>query len=201
MKQFVLIVIFSLFLEGCVFHSGPEDNKDFIYISQPAELTGIYINKGDPGGYLSNVIWGDWSGNARTNGGPVAQDQDIEFIEVSSSENSLIVKTIQNGCANYEQTYVIGRDFEISNGKIVIQTVFSPLTRGAGDPLIGPVYAKRTLGLDVGKQGKVRGSTYAAGLVYMFLPVAISDTQDTKFNRITDKPQGYKTCVIGQGHR
>jgi hypothetical protein len=190
MKPYLLAAILILFFDGCVFHSEPKDNQDFYHVSQLAEFAGVYKNKGDPKGSLSHVIWNDTSPNM----GPAGHHEDIEFIEVSSIENSLVVKAIQSGCVTYEKTYVQNRDFEIIDGEIVIETILSPLTRGPGDPLVGPVYAKRILGLDKGKQGKLRNSTYAAGLVYLFLPVAVADISDMRFERVADKPQGFKTC-------
>lgn len=184
------VVMFTLLLAGCVFHSKPEGNQDFSHISKLADFEGVYKNEGDPGGFLSQVIW-DTGSNVK----PVVNYQTVEFIEVSSTENSLTAKAIQNGCVIYEKTYFIGRDFEINYGNIVIRRELDLLTRGPGDVLVGPSYETVTLGLDTDRNGKFRDSAYAAGLVFMFFPVAVSDTRDVRFDRVSDKPQGYKACV------
>lgn len=189
MTQRTLAIMLALLLAGCVSHSGPEGNQDFHHVSRLTELEGVYKNKGDPGGFLSQVIW-----DTGANTPPVVHYQEVEFIEVASTENSLTAKAIQNGCVIYEKSYVLGRDFEIEDGKISIHRDVSLLTRGAGDVLVGPSYEKITLGLDAGKNGKFRDSGYAAGLAFLFLPIAVADTRDVRFERVADKPQGYKAC-------
>ncbi|WP_372522708.1 hypothetical protein [Sulfuricaulis sp.] len=190
MKPRVLAVMLFIFLNGCAFHSEPKDNQEFYKISQLSELAGVYKNKGDPSGYLSAIIWG----YTKLNINPEVSHVDIEFIEVLSTENSLIVKAIKNGCAIYEKPYILGRDFNISGGKIIIHRDAFLLSRGAGDVLAGPSYEQITLGLDTGKHGKYRRSDYAAGLVFLLLPIAFSETNDTRFERVNDSPQGFKAC-------
>jgi len=190
MKRQTLIVMLLIFLNGCAFHSEPKNNQEFYQISQLSELAGVYKNKGDPSGYLSAIIWGC----SKLNINPAVSHADIEFIEVLSTENSLIVRAIKNGCAIYEKSYILGRDFKISGGKIIIHRDAFLLSRGAGDVLAGPSYEQITLGLDTGKHGKYRRSDYAAGLVFLLLPVAFSETDDTRFDRVSDKPREYKAC-------
>jgi len=185
-----LTILFALFLTGCVFHSEPEGNRDFHHLSQLSELEGVYNNKGNPNGFLSQVIWG-----ASTDKPPVVNDQAVEFIEVTSAANSLKAKAIQNGCVIYERSYVLGRDFEIEDGKISIRKDISLLTRGSGDVLVGPSYEKTSLGLDLGKNGKLRNSGYSAGLAFLFLPIAMAASDDVRFDRISDKPKVYKDCA------
>ena len=185
-----LAVMLLIFLNGCAFHSAPKDNQEFYQISQMSELTGVYKNKGDPSGYFSANIWG----NIKLIIKPEVDHKDIEFIEVLSAENSLVVKAIKKGCSVYEKTYILGRDFKISGGKIIIHRDASLLTRGAGDVLVGPSYEQITLGIDTGKHGKYRNSGYAAGLVFLLFPIAFSETNDTRFERVNDKPQAFKTC-------
>jgi hypothetical protein len=190
MKPQALAIILLISLNACAFHSEPKDNQEFSQITQISELAGVYKNKGDPSGYLSGIIWN----NIKLIIKPEVSHEDIEYIEVSSTENSLIVKAIKNGCAIYEKHYILGRDFKLSGGKIIIHRDASLLTRGGGDVLLGPSYEEITLGLDAAKQGKYRNSGYAAGLVFALFPIAFSDIHDTRFERVNDKPQGFKTC-------
>jgi hypothetical protein len=189
MTQRALVTILVLLLAGCASHSEPKGNQDFYTAAQLADFEGVYKNKGDPVGFLSQVIWDTGSSTP-----PVVHYQDVEFIEVSSTKNSLTAKAIQNGCVIYEKSYVLGRDFEIDGGKISIHREVSLLTRGPGDVLLGPSYEKISLGLDAGKNGKFRYSGYAAGLAFLFLPIAASDMRDVRFERVADKPHGYKAC-------
>ena len=196
--KFKTIIVLTIFLiAGCAFHSEPEGNQEFHQISQLPELAGVYKNKGNPSGYLSWIIWPDIKQirpdikeiiNADTG------HEDIEFIEVIPKDNSLIVKAISNGCSIYDKTYILDRDFKISDGKIVIHREAHLLTRGGGDVLLGPSYEDITLGLDTGKHGKSRSSGYGAGLVFMMVPVAISDISDIRYERVSDKPQVFRNC-------
>jgi len=170
-----------VYLSGCVLSSAPDDNAEFYKISRLSELAGVYQNKGNPSGYLSQKIWPDIS--------EIFPDMEeiktfdtgheaIELIEVIPKDDSLVVKAIRNGCSVYEKSYVLGRDFDISRGKVVIHREAHLLSRGSGDVLAGPSYEDVTLGIDTGKQGKSRSKSYAAGLVFMVMPVAISVTSD-----------------------
>jgi len=190
MKIQILAVMLFISLYGCAFHSEPEDNQDFYQISRTSELAGVYKNTGDPSGYLSEIIWG----HTKLNITPEVSHADIEFIEVISEDNSLIVKAIKNGCVIYEKPYIYGQDFKISDGKIIIHRDTFLLSRGPGDVLAGPSYEQVTLGLDTAKHGKYRRSDYAAGLVLLLFPVAFSETSDTRFERVNDKPAGFKSC-------
>jgi hypothetical protein len=193
-KRQVLILILIVLADGCAYRSGPKDNQDFYNVSHLSELAGVYKNQGEPSGnlsvvnYLSQVIWGNNS--ARGAIGPHQRIELIEVIatvEVIATENSLTVKAIEHDCVT------VGRDFEIANGKIVIHRELHVLTRGPGDFLLGPSYETVALGIDTGKHGKYRDSTYAAGLVVL-LPVAVSETRDIRFQRVEDGPHGFPRC-------
>ena len=206
MGRYALIVVLALLLDGCAKgRYGPQDNRDFDRVSQLSELAGLYKNEGDDGivnlnfhhylsediwGYNSNILWGVTGPNLPTG----IRHGDIEFIEVSSTENSLTAKAIKNGCVVYEKTYFAGTDFEIKNGQLVIHKNINLLSRGGQDITVGPSYEEVTLGIDTGKQGKARSTLYQAGLVYMFLPIAGTETRDVRFERVSDKPQGLKAC-------
>jgi hypothetical protein len=184
MKLQTMIIALSLSLSGCAFHSEPETNQDFHQVSQLSELGGIYKNAGDPSGYLSKIIGIS----------PEANHGDIELIEVSSTENSLVVKAVRNGCSIHEKHYILDRDFKISDGKIVLRKEAHLLSRGTGDVLVGPSYEQVTLGLDAGKHGKMRESVHAAGLVFLVWPVAFTSTDDVRFERVNDRPSGFEAC-------
>jgi len=167
---------------------GTKDNREFHRISQLTELEGVYNNKGDweGSGTLADIIW--QYGHKKA---PVLMNfQAVEFIEVSSSDNSITVKAIQDGCAVYEKTYVVGQDFDIKDGKIIIFREFSPMGK---DVFIGPIYMEAALGLDIGKDGKFRSTNQGAGLA-LFIPYSMFESRDVRFNRVSDKPQGYPIC-------
>ncbi len=82
----------------------------------------------------------------------------------------------------------------MENGRIILGRDVHLLSRGSGDVIVGPSHETVSLGLDAGGNGKFRESGSVAGLVFLFLPMAVSDTKDVKFQRVADKPQGYKAC-------
>jgi hypothetical protein len=206
MSRYALLALMALFLDGCVGGiSGPQDNQDFYRVSKLADLAGVYKNEGDDGSvnpnfhrYLSEEIWGYKSNILLGVTGPNLpagiRNRDIEFIEVTSTDNSLTAKAIKNGCVVYEKTYFSGKDFELKNGQIVIRKKTDLLSRGGEDIKFGPSYEEVTLGIDTGKQGKVRHTLNEAVLVYMFLPLVGTENSDVRFERVSDKPQGFKTC-------
>jgi hypothetical protein len=192
MKRYPLLIIFVLFLVGCAAQQVPQDSLEFHQVSQLVELEGVYKNEGDNGKrysmnnyYLSENIWGYKSSFLWGTTGPNLpagiRHENIEFIEVSSTEKSLTAKAI---------------DFEIKNGQLIISQDVNLLSPGGqGGVLVGPNRRKITLGIDTANQGKSRTQFDQAGLVYLFLPAAVSETLDNRFERISDKPQGYKNCV------
>lgn len=204
MRRYALVVIFALLLDGCASElNGPKDNLDFYQISKLAELAGLYKNEGDDGianinfhHYLSEDIWGNKSnwGVTSPNLPPSIRHENIEYIEVTSTDKSLTAKAIQNGCAIYEKSYIVGQDLEIKNGQIIIRKNTSLLSRGPQDITFGPSYEEVTLGIDSSKQGKVRSTLNMAVLVYLVLPFAGTVTRDVRFERVADMSQHYKNC-------
>ena len=172
------------------FTQGLQKNQEFFHISQLSELAGVYKNKGDPHGYLSKIMFGYIKPNISTE----TSHQDIKFIEVLSAENSLTVRVIKDGCAIYEKPYVIGRDFELDDGRIILHRDSFLLTKGGQDPFLGPRIEQITLGLDRGKHGKWRKSHEMVGLAFMLFPVAGSTTSDIRFERVKNKPKGFDAC-------
>lgn len=191
MKVFGLLFMFAPFLAGCATHYGTVNSGDFFHVTKISELAGVYKNKGDWGGSgtLAEILW-----QGRSDHKPVADYNKVDFIDVSSTANSLTVKAIQNGCAVYGKTYVLGRDFKLDYGRIIIHSEFHSLTRGGGDVLVGPSYSEVALGLDSKGNGKYKATDAGAGLAFLFLPVAGSETRDVTFERVSNTPRLYKDC-------
>jgi hypothetical protein len=190
MKFKIIAFMMLIILCSCAFHIEPSDNQEFHQISQLSELAGVYKNNGNPSGYLSQIIWNDIK--SIIDG---IDHEQIEFIEVTPKDNSLIVGAISGGCTIYKRTYILGRDFNITDGKITMHKNTFLYTRGGDDPLLGPSYEKTTLGLDVKNQGKSRDYEYGVGLLLMAVPVSVSQTRDIRYERVSDKPLGFKDCI------
>lgn len=171
-KKFIILLLF-LTLWGCSRHIAPENNKDFQRSTELSHIAGTYKNFGDPTGSLSNILWGD----EVPHGG-------IELIQVSVYGKHVVVNAIKNECVFYSQEYIEGKDFKIKQGKITLNKDVAILSRGAGDPLAGPSIHTIELGLDTEGHGKYQSREYLAGLIFMMVPVAGSDTTDIRFTRV-----------------
>jgi len=192
MKTVFTLAIFITFFCGCATHKEPKVNLAFEQISRLSELEGIYKNAGEPSGLLSYIFWPKLYEGI----GAKFRHNDIEFIEVTlQDKGTFLVKGIVNGCSRIEKTFILGKDFELKDGRIIVPSKINYLSRGKGDMLIGPSTQDVTLGLDTEKQGKVKTSANYAGLLFAFIPVAVDETIETRFNRVSEKPQNYPPCI------
>ena len=185
-RRSYLLFLFSLAVvtSGCM-HQGPVQNQNFREVQYLTELEGVYVNKGDPKGFLSQEIWpkvGNFSHEA------------IQYIEVNSANDTLIVKAIKSDCVVYERSYVLGRDFSLVDGAISIRSKSHAFSRGPGDLVLGPSFQSTTLGVDPSGNGKSRDSFAMAGLVLMILPIALSDTREVKYLKSTQAIHTFKKC-------
>jgi hypothetical protein len=166
-------------------HQGPVENQSFREVQQLTELEGVYVNKGDPKGFLSQEIWpkvGNFSHEA------------IQYIEVNAANDALIVKAIKNDCVVYERSYLLGRDFSVVDGAISIRSESHAVTRGPGDVVVGPSFQSKTLGIDKSGNGKARDSFFMAGLVFMIFPIALSDTKEVRYLKSTVAIDSFEKC-------
>jgi len=188
-----LILIILLFLSGCSSYSGPKESVTISNTTELHNLSGLYNNSGSPAGYLSQFIWGNTPINAnhyRT----YLKHYKIQYIQVTPQNNSVFVRAIVNDCVAHEMKYVQDTDFEIVNGQIVLSTDGDLLSRGAGDPLVGPSSQQVTMSLDVNGNGVYKNETVAAGLVFLIVPVAISDVTEIRFKKQSDN-KSYNYCI------
>ncbi|TNF34949.1 MAG: hypothetical protein EP315_06610, partial [Gammaproteobacteria bacterium] len=108
------ILLLTGILNACAIYSGSEEKIDISTETQIHQLDGLYLNTGEPSGYLSQFIWGS---------APINSDiykefinhRDIKYIHVISYKSSVLVQAIVNDCVAYEEKYVLGSDFEITN--------------------------------------------------------------------------------------
>ncbi|MHB8696658.1 MAG: hypothetical protein ACYC9J_01295 [Sulfuricaulis sp.] len=117
----------------------------------------------------------------------------IELIQVSVADPVVVVNAIKDECIVYKKKYVIGRDFNLTGGKIVFIKEWHALSEGAGDPIVGPRLEKIELGLDTKGNGKSQDKGYIAGLVFMLVPFADYNVDNTRFVRI-DSNRVYSDC-------
>jgi hypothetical protein len=175
-----LLLTGFVLIGGCV-SVGPTNNVGFGRIERIEDLEGIYNNLGEASSgsgpfYLSKIIW------------PKDDELDhknIETIEVRKVTNEILkAKAVTNGAVKKETTYVKGKDFEISGGRIRLNIGGGIAGLKGGEPLVGPYYESAELGLDTSGHGKYRHSFATAGLAYLFLPIAIGGDEDVRFVRL-----------------
>jgi len=179
----VSILLIFVALLGCSSHVAPENNKEFKRLTDLSSLAGTYKNLGDPKGLLSNILWGD----EVPHGG-------INLIQVLVTGKQVVVSAIKNECVFYRREYTEDQDFEIKNGKIILNRTFAVISRGGGDPLAGPSIHTIELGLDTEGHGKYQSREYLAGLIFLMVPVAGSDTTDIRFTRVSED-KIYNLCA------
>ena len=161
----------------------PKDNSDFVKIENLKQLTGTYINKGDPKGLLSHAIF-------TYNKSKIINHDNIELINVSVSGNIFTIKAIENDCAVYEEKFTYGSDFKINNNVIVIKNNMSVMTK----EVLGPNYDRFVIGIDEKGHGKSKSSGGVVGLYGLFIPVAVYESHETRFIR-TNINKNYNKCV------
>ena len=193
MKVQLLAVVFLFFISGCAYHSGPSEKIRSSSSTEIKQLSGLYVNAGDPNGYLSKIIWGSSPLNSKSNNDFIGH-REIKFIEVISKEKSILVKAIKGVCSAYEKEYTLGKDFEINSGEIVLYKKIHLLSRGPGDVVVGPSFEKIAIGLDKNGDGTYKNQTSIAGLVFLLVPIAISDVTEIRFKKANEN-RAFSDCV------
>lgn len=200
-----ITILLLLSLTGCIVHnSAPNENLEFAQASEVLDYKGVYKNLGEPElNYLSELVWmvrtptnrsdpyvKDIRGNLVQerfidgNSGKKIRDKEIELVEVLPNGTTLTINAIKDGCIIATKDYEIGRDFTLTDGKIILRKEVHLLTRGGGDVILGPSYEKVELGLDAKGNGKYKSQGYFAGLVFMLIPMAAGGADEVKFEKV-----------------
>jgi len=186
-KHLNIFFIMLLLLSACISDSGftPVGNTDFIVIKNLQELDGVYkgisdASIGKSGGKiwesLGKFLWPD----DRT------LHINIARVEIRAQEDKkLLVKAFDyDGKECKQQVFVIGQDFDFSDGRIKFRRG-NLMLQDNEDPLLGPDVKMFEIGIDQKRNGKVRISYTGAGVV-IFIPIAIHQTTELRFQRISD---------------
>jgi hypothetical protein len=164
-------------LTGCasIKHTTSHDFKNITHLRQ---LDGEYRNEcvsddGRPWGqHLSNLIWGEKSG---------LDHEAIQSIAVLTTDEYTIDVTAWSGRGIERQSrFVVGKDVDISSGRIVLKSGVIPIGDDAG---VGVAADKVTLGLDTDNQGKYRSSGTGVAIEYL-IPFAMSEVNECSFPRL-----------------
>lgn len=185
-------IVSLLFLTGCV--SFPDKGAiDFKDTNDIKQLEGVYENKGDPKGYMSERIPNFTPLNSNKKH---IEDNSIKYINVKVINKKVIVQAIKDECVAYERNYIYGIDFNFENGKIVIENDFNLLSRGPGDLTLGPSYFRTVIGVDSNGDGAYHNSGAIAVLVLFTVPVAAAGIDEIRFTKLAlTRDTNFIQCV------
>ncbi len=170
----------TLLLSGCSSNGIDADNP-FAASSSLQALAGVYQNKAQtdhpqaPALRLSTIIWRE----------PGLAHDEVEKVEVAViDEKTLQVSAIGSQGVVRTDRFIKGKHFNFRDGQLELQRENSLLGFTSGEVMLGIGSGKLTLGVDTKGQGKVRHEGVAAGLVFLFLPMAIQTNEDYRFVRL-----------------
>ena len=180
MRKYILILLLSFLLIGCVEVDTPQNNSAFSEHTTINNLIGVYKNLGEDGTddntntYLSEIIWSNRIS---------VQHKSIDRIIVEKKNfKSLFIKAMNKNIIMKKQLFTEGKDFKIKDGTIVLmEKSEAAIVQSAGAFIMSE---KKTIGLDENGNGKYKFRTSGAGLLAMFLPVAIHIQKEIRFKRI-----------------
>jgi hypothetical protein len=118
------------------------------------------------------VIWGEKSG---------LDHQAIQSIVVLTTGEDIIEVTAWSGRGIEKQSrFVVGKDVDLSSGRIVLKSGVHPVGDDAG---VGVAAEEVSLGLDTDNQGKYRSSGAGVAIVYL-IPFAMNEVNECSFPRL-----------------
>lgn len=184
-KSNLFLMGFAIITAACSISTGPVNNSDFGRVQRIEQFEGTYQNAGDGGTlygespgpfFLSRVIWPNDN---------ELEHYAIDLIEVrKGNDNALVVKAITGGIVVKESTFIEGKDFVLKEGRIRLTRHFGMMGSQKGDPMVGPYYLSKELGIDSSGEGKYRKTLRAAVLGFMVIPMAFGGDEDIRFVRI-----------------
>lgn len=88
------------------------------------------------------------------------------------------------GLAIKKDTFVEGKDFEFTEGRIKLPTKRKWTGSSPGSVGPGGYIESLELGIDRSGQGMARESVTAAALVFLIFPLAVSGAEEVRFQKI-----------------
>jgi len=178
----VILLSCVLCLQACaVSQSG--DTGQFAKARSLTELAGTYQNRAEndnpevKDAYLSTILWPEDKAN---------NPADIDTIKVSvlNEDTVEVVAQSSNSSQVKATTFVRGKHFQLRNGQLEIFSKASVEGFKAGSPMVGVASEKIVIGLDSQGNGKVKQNISATGMVYMIIPMHMSEETNWRFSKI-----------------
>ena len=184
MKVAVPLLAVAVMLAGCS-SSRPAQNVGFEEAGSLRDLDGTYRNLGesDPkyrqSDYLSAIIW------PRLDASQHAAFSTISVRALGDTALSVIARD-SSGAAK-EQTFIRGKDFEFSGGRVHLKAVWSNNLKESEQGGVFFVRTAKELGVDKKGQGKFKKSETVAGAVYLVVPIVVGTSEEVRFVRVEDQ--------------
>lgn len=179
MKQAVLMTLF-LFFTGCASTEVTENDIGFAESPNLDAFVGCYRNCSNPSdgsapACLTSILWPD----------AFPSETRPEAVNIQKGDsNSLIASAISDGVVLKQSRFQEGEDFEFKAGLLELKREYiASGAREPGNPFIGVVTSKTTLGLDASGQGRITQSTAFAGTGFLIIPVAGKTSNTQKIER------------------
>ena len=186
MKRAKTLLVLATFLLGC-FAQKPPRNVGFARLSTIRDLQGSYENLGEGAKdnrgvrYLSAVIWPDTNGTG-VGRSDIHHASIVTIVVEAVGDTALFVRALRSDGVEKEETFVRGRDFQFQSGRLLLRRGVNS-SIGPDSPILGASHTSVELGLDEKGQGKYKMTESAAGLAYLFIPVAGRQTWEVRFVR------------------
>jgi hypothetical protein len=191
-KNSFLFIIFP-FLSACISLSDPYKEIPTTKIKSISELSGVYNNMDSSKKYALSVIV--FNGPIKDEHNQIIDDSTITAIAVNViGEDSVSVKAIKNDCYVFEKTYTQGKDFELKNGEILLNTESELVGFKSGAPALGFAHKQSALKIGVGGDGIYQINEYATGLAYLMIPFSFGSKKQIKFEKTKDQ-NDYQKCI------
>lgn len=183
MKVVAALLAVALGAAGCA-SSKPAHNVGFERAQSLRGLDGTYRNLGevDPkyehSEYLSAIIWPRLD---------ASQHPAITTIAVHAMGDTAfnVVARDRSGIAK-EQTFVRGKDFEFSSGKVHLKSAWSNNLKETEQGGIFFVHTSKELGVDRKGQGKFKKNETVVGAAYLVVPIAAGLSDEVRFVRVEE---------------
>ncbi len=179
-KVFPILYLMCVLTYACA--TVPSNNVDFATIESVYDLEGSYRNQGEQkaGEYLpvmlSAVIWPKES---------TLKHKEIKLIKVRALDStSIVVSAISENKIEKEETFIEGKHFTLTKGRIRLRHGFGLHGATAEDPLAGPYYGSVELGIDQKGQGKLMTKEVTVGLIYFIIPIGYAGSDEIRFRRV-----------------
>lgn len=183
----IIAFVFFIGLGACSYNSGPTNNADFRSSISLMDLEGLYKNEmevsEDKSDWFSRYLWiAEEKLEYKALLARTSKHKAINYINISFEKDSIKFEAIKNDCVVASKR--LGLDNRFDGAEFIFDSSFKFFS----EVHIGPDYRRRTIGVDIAGDTKVRLLNRAGGLLFMFLPFAVTQISDGRLIMAAEKP-------------